>query len=99
MSKNYISVQPQDFDIKAESDQIMSEAENAGAMVIFTGLVREIHGNAEKEELFLEHYPGMTEKCLSDIAAEAAQRWDISCSRIIHRVGVVDIGHALVARR
>ncbi len=100
MSKGLVSIQTHDFDIKAESDQLRIEADNAGALVTFTGLVREFHQEQNQrgkvKELFLEHYPGMTEKCLQDIADEAAKRWDISCCRVIHRVGSLKPGDQIV---
>lgn len=100
MSKSFISVQQQDFDIKYESDQLRRDASNIGAMVTFTGLVREIqqqeHSPQQRQELFLEHYPGMTEKALQDIAVEAGRRWAIPCCRIIHRVGALQPGDQIV---
>ena len=100
MSKAFVSVQTEDFDLKIESDLLKSDSENAGALVTFTGLVREFHQEQNQpgqvQELFLEHYPGMTEKCLSDISEEAAKRWGISCSRVIHRVGALTAGDQIV---
>jgi molybdopterin synthase catalytic subunit len=100
MSKVFVSVQTEDFDLKLESDALKSDSENAGALVIFTGLVREVHQAQHQpgqvQELFLEHYPGMTEKCLNDISEEAVERWDISCARVIHRVGALNPGDQIV---
>lgn len=98
-----ISVQQQDFDIGVELSRLRREAGNVGAVVSFTGLVRELHdlgvgsGQASsQQELFLEHYPGMTEKALEEIAREACGRWDIQAWRIIHRVGPLKPGDQIV---
>ncbi len=61
-----------------------------GAMVTFTGLVRDVtkaEGGVPVAEMTLEHYPGMTEKALREIAEEAAARWPLQGITIIHRVG------------
>jgi len=86
-----VIIQTEDFDIKTEYDALRAQTDE-GAIVTFTGLVREhydlANDNAGKvQSLYLEHYPGMTEKCLQDIAEQAAGRWQIVASRIIHRVG------------
>jgi molybdopterin synthase catalytic subunit len=100
MSGFHIDIQTQDFSLDSEYQRIRSAADNPGAIVTFTGLVRELYpqkgGGKETEELYLEHYPGMTEKCLSDIANEAKQRWDITACRIIHRVGALLPGEQIV---
>ena len=88
-----ILVQEKDFDIGAEIKELRARAQNVGAIVSFTGLVREIHQHNERvadiKELFLEHYPGMTEKALADIAEQAGSRWALLGSTIIHRVGTL----------
>ena len=58
-----------------------------GALVSFIGLMRDFNEDAPVSHLVLEHYPGMTEKALAAIAAEAAQRWPLLAIRILHRVG------------
>ena len=86
-----ISIQEQEFSLGEEYDAIRARAGDAGAIVTFTGLVREIYGDDATadavESLTLEHYPGMTEKCLQDIQSEAENRWPLLATRIIHRVG------------
>ena len=78
-----ISVQTEDFNVAAEYTALRHQAGDAGAIVLFTGLVRELYG-AETEDsdgsdktqgLFLEHYPGMTEKQLEAISQQASKRW------------------------
>ena len=86
-----VSVQHEDFDIGFEYENLRSQAGSPGAIVIFTGLVRQIYDLSSETEfvqsLYLEHYPGMTEKKLTDIQNEAHSEWEILGSRIIHRVG------------
>ncbi|MEQ8313869.1 MAG: molybdopterin synthase catalytic subunit MoaE [Gammaproteobacteria bacterium] len=100
-----ISVQQQAFDLAAEYVALRERAGDAGAIVTFTGLVREIYnpqvqdGVAEEspiQSLFLEHYPGMTEKCLQDILEQAAGKWPLLAARIIHRVGKLNPGEEIV---
>ena len=86
-----ISIQNEDFSLGDEYAAIRTRAGDAGAIVTFTGLVREIYGDdntaAAVQSLTLEHYPGMTEKCLKDIQLKAENRWPLLAARIIHRVG------------
>lgn len=89
-----ISIQTDDFSLADEYAALRGLAGDAGAIVTFTGLVREIYQSSggvgetnTVESLFLEHYPGMTEKCLRDIEQQASERWPLLATRIIHRVG------------
>lgn len=84
-----VSVQTSDFRVQEEYQRAVDEAGDAGAVVLFTGLVREFHqsGSSQVQTLTLEHYPGMTEKALMDIEAKAHKRWPLLASRIVHRVG------------
>ncbi len=83
-----ISVQAEDFDPGEELERLRSGlAGRAGAVVSFTGLVRDLNQGDAIGRLTLEHYPGMTEKALAGIEAEAMQRWELIDSVIIHRVG------------
>lgn len=87
-----ISVQVNDFNVGAEYESLRRAAGDAGAIVTFSGLVREIYeqdeSDAEKiETLYLEHYPGMTEKSLERIVGAAHDKWKLLATRVIHRVG------------
>lgn len=83
-----IRVQTQDFDPGLELEQLRARcAGRAGAVVSFTGLVRDLNEDETIRKLVLEHYPGMTERALADIEREAASRWDLVDSVIIHRIG------------
>ncbi len=81
-----IRVQEEDFDIAEINRQLLAGRTDVGAITSFTGLVRDLPGEALKS-MTLEHYPGMTESSLSAIVEKAEQRWDIIDSAIIHRVG------------
>lgn len=67
-----------------------------GATASFVGTLRDFNEGAAVSGMFLEHYPGMTEKQLEQIAAEAAQRWPLLDSLIVHRVGPIEPGEAIV---
>jgi len=83
-----IRVQTEDFDAGAELEQMRTScAGKAGAIVSFIGLVRDINQGNQVSRLTLEHYPGMTEKALEKVAADAIGRWNLVDSVIIHRVG------------
>ena len=83
-----IRVQTQDFDPGIELESMRNNSKGqAGAMVSFTGLVRDLNEGKEVRQLTLEHYPGMTEKALAEIEQEARYRWDLIDSIIIHRIG------------
>lgn len=87
-----VRIQAEDFDIAAEIAALSAGRDDIGALVTFTGLVR----GGETASLMLEHYPGMTEKALSAIEAEALTRWPLKASLIIHRVGTLAPGAQIV---
>jgi len=83
-----IRVQHEDFDPGAEFEQLRTGLQaGAGAVVSFIGLVRDLNEGDDITAMTLEHYPGMTEKALDAIAAEATARWKLLDAVIIHRVG------------
>jgi len=83
-----IRVQREDFDPGAELEALRSRLQGAaGAVVSFIGLVRDLNEGDAIADMTLEHYPGMTEKALAQIAAEASRRWNLIDAVIIHRVG------------
>ena len=81
-----ISVQIDDFDLGGEYQTLRQSSAN-GAVVMFSGLVRDMNLGDQVGGLYLEHYPGMTETALQGIIDEARERWPINNCRIIHRVG------------
>lgn len=82
-----IRVQREEFDIAAEIAALKGRDGEIGAVATFTGYVRELHAEASDQSMTLEHYPGMTERALEEIEAEAQARWPLSGSLIIHRFG------------
>ena len=82
-----VRVQTEDFDIAREIDVLRGRDARIGAVAAFVGLVREVNDAATVSTLTLEHYPGMTEKALAGIVAEAKTRWEIYDATVIHRVG------------
>jgi molybdopterin synthase catalytic subunit len=91
-----ISIQTHDFDTAAEYEALRSSDSGTGAIVTFTGLVRDSGDLSGVSGLFLEHYPGMTEQVIQGLVDEAAQRWDLRRVRIIHRVGRLALADQIV---
>ena len=91
-----ILVQTAEFDLKQEYDRLRQSSLNVGAVTTFTGTVRDINDDEAVKVLHLEHYPGMTEKELGRILEEAAARWQIIASTVIHRVGDLLPGDEIV---
>jgi molybdopterin synthase catalytic subunit len=82
-----VRVQEADFDLGAELAALRAGDARVGALASFLGLVRDINDGSSVSEMTLEHYPGMTEKALEAIVAEAKGRWDLYDVLVIHRVG------------
>ncbi len=82
-----VRVQTEDFDVGGELARLRSGNPKIGAIASFVGLVRDVADGQAVSEMTLEHYPGMTRKALEEIVAEAAGRWDIYDTLVIHRVG------------
>ena len=82
-----VRVQQADFDLNAELTALRAGDARVGALASFVGLVRDVSHGTGVSEMTLEHYPGMTEKALANIVAEAQKRWDIYATLVIHRVG------------
>ena len=91
-----IRVQSQDFDIGAEIEAVRAGRTDIGAIVSFTGTVRDTAKGEPISAMTLEHYPGMTEKELERIEAEANERWPLQGSLIIHRYGEMKPGENIV---
>jgi len=91
-----ISIQHDDFDVGTEYNKLVVDDAAAGAVVTFVGRVRDVNLDHDVLGLHLEHYPGMTEKSLQDIAEQAKARWSILRWRIIHRIGDLRLGDNIV---
>jgi molybdopterin synthase catalytic subunit len=82
-----VRVQTQDFDIGAEIAALRKGNAKIGAIASFIGLVRDMNEGDQVATMTLEHYPGMTEKALEEIVAQAKSRWDVYDALVVHRVG------------
>ncbi|ARU93452.1 molybdopterin synthase catalytic subunit MoaE [Tatumella citrea] len=95
MNQTRIRVGEASFSV-AEAHQWLSENDADGAIVTFTGKVRNHNAGDSVATLTLEHYPSMTEKVLASIADEARGRWELQRIVIIHRVGSLVAGEQIV---
>jgi molybdopterin synthase catalytic subunit len=91
-----IRVQAEAFDIAAELARLKKGRTDVGGTVIFVGTVRDRNDGAAVSNLTLEHYPGMTEKALEEIDAEAHRRWPLLDTLIIHRYGKLELAEDIV---
>jgi molybdopterin synthase catalytic subunit len=91
-----VRVQEADFDVGAELDSLTRGRTDVGGLASFVGLVRSSNDGSAVQGMTLEHYPGMTEKALEDICAQAHARWDLIDSVVIHRVGRLVPGDRIV---
>lgn len=91
-----ISIQHEDFDLGAEYRRLATLDPRPGAVVTFTGIVRDLASNAAVHALELEHYPGMTERSIDAIVDDAWRRWDLRGVTVIHRIGRLAAGEQIV---
>lgn len=84
-----VTIQMNPFELQTESDSLFEKSGDAGALVLFQGMVREFDQSVELEKMELEHFPGVTEKEIIRIIHEAKKTWDITGCRVIHRVGTL----------
>jgi molybdopterin synthase catalytic subunit len=91
-----ISIQTTDFSLADEVALLEKNNSTDGAVVTFTGRVRNNNNGMNVSGLTLEHYPGMTEKSLAKIIDIAKTRWNIGRVKVIHRIGELSIGEQIV---
>jgi molybdopterin synthase catalytic subunit len=96
-----IRVQRESFDIGAEIARLSAGNTRIGGIASFVGVVRDFFPDAAgdtetAQALTLEHYPGMTERELAKVEAEANRRWSLEASLIIHRHGRLELGEPIV---
>jgi molybdopterin synthase catalytic subunit len=91
-----IRVQEEPFDVGAELAVLSAGRTDIGAVASFVGLVRDMAGESRISSMTLEHYPGMTERQLERIEAEARARWPLQASLIVHRFGRMAPGEPIV---
>ena len=89
-----VRVQAEPFDFGAEAAGFAASVPGAGAVVTFTGLVRDVPGGLAAMEI--EHYPGMTEKALAAIRDQAVARWSLTDALVIHRHGRLGPGEIIM---
>ncbi|MCF6314778.1 MAG: molybdenum cofactor biosynthesis protein MoaE [Marinosulfonomonas sp.] len=90
-----VRVQEATFDLGAEVQALAEGQTQAGAVVNFTGIVRNTP-DGDLDRMEIEHYPGMTENALAGIEAEAVKRWNLKDSLIIHRYGTLRPGDMIM---
>lgn len=91
-----IRVQQEPFDIANELTQLRAGNVNIGGTACFVGSVRELSDGKAISTMTLEHYPGMTERALEEIEAEALSRWPLDAALIVHRYGRLEPGDDIV---
>lgn len=91
-----VRVQEAEFDVAALQAQLLSGSNTEGAIVTFTGYVRSTNEAGAIDSMHMEHYPGMTERSISDIIDQAAQLWPLSAATVVHRVGELPGGAPIV---
>jgi len=82
-----VRVQQGAFDIGAEIDRLRAGRTSVGAVASFLGVMRDFNEGSDVQAMVLEHYPGMTERALEAIVAEAGERWPLIDALVVHRVG------------
>lgn len=96
MARISVSVQEADFDVAQLQATLLSGASEEGAVATFTGYVRSSNEDQAVASIELEHYPGMTQQSIHEIAGEAARRWPLLACGVVHRVGLLSPGDPIV---
>lgn len=89
-----VRVQAEAFDAGSELNSFGQDRTDVGAVVSFTGIVRDTKGDLQ--EMLIEHYPGMTQSAIAKIADEAVKRWALSDVLVIHRYGPLKPGEPIM---
>lgn len=90
-----VRVQDRAFDLGAEVEAFTKAQSQAGAVVSFTGIVRDLPGGG-LDRMVIEHYPGMTERALTHIHDQACERWSLADALVIHRYGDLKPGEMIM---
>ncbi len=91
-----ISIQAASFNPGEEIRKLQQASRDVGGISVFIGVVRDTSNEDLVSGLYLEHYPGMTEKQIKTIVDEAMSRWDVRAATVIHRVGQLHPGDEIV---
>ena len=89
-----VRVQEQPFDVGAEIAAFSKDRTDMGALVTFTGVVRDVGGSLQ--HMLIEHYPAMTQSAIEAINATAMERWNLGDSLVIHRYGALKPGEQIM---
>ena len=90
-----VRVQDAAFDLGAEANAFAAGHSDMGALVTFTGIVRDL-ARGDLDRMVIEHYPGMTERALEKITREAQERWGLGDVLVIHRYGDMAPGEQIM---
>jgi molybdopterin synthase catalytic subunit len=96
LGDSMIKIQTENFDHCVQYKALKDGADGDGAIVTFTGVVRDFNIDSSVSSIYIEHYPGMTEKSLMEICSEARKRWELGQVRIIHRIGMIEASEQIV---
>ncbi|MCY4150925.1 MAG: molybdenum cofactor biosynthesis protein MoaE [Aestuariivita sp.] len=91
----HVRVQEEPFDLGTEVDQFIRIQDNVGAVVTFSGVVRDTPAQ-DLDAMEIEHYPAMAQAALEDIATQALNRWSLADVIIIHRFGRLTLREAIM---
>jgi molybdopterin synthase catalytic subunit len=91
-----IQIQTEAFNLGELNSRLHAEDNSTGAVVTFVGYVRDINQGEKVSNLYLEHYPGMTERSLQLIIDQANERWPLQRVKIVHRVGLLNVSDPIV---
>ncbi len=91
-----VVIQTEDFDPNELVRRMRENRSDIGAVATFTGLVRDINDGSSVSRMTLEHYPGMTERAITEIITQAGARWRILDATVVHRVGTLPPGEQIV---
>lgn len=91
-----IQIQTEAFNLGELNSCLHAEDNSVGAVVTFVGYVRDINQGEKVSNLYLEHYPGMTERSLQLIIDQANERWPLQRVKIVHRVGLLNVSDPIV---
>jgi molybdopterin synthase catalytic subunit len=91
-----VQVQTALFDLGELTRRVHADDPGVGAVATFVGYVRDLNQGDQVSELFLEHYPGMTERSLQRIIDQAHERWPLQRVTIVHRVGALKVAEPIV---
>jgi molybdopterin synthase catalytic subunit len=87
MVMDLVRIQEDRFNLQALIDELLAGDADSGAVVSFLGVTRDRNQGDAVSDLWLEHYPGMTERAIADMVAQARARFSIHRVAVVHRVG------------